>query len=111
MPPTEDKRKAARETIDILYEISSLLVSLYFSFLSPMSHFSIIRSVTNTRVSPAGEGPCFYQNNQLTRPVSLCFSFLFFFLFSFLSHVYLCFYSSNYDFFYQILLIHTHALE
>ncbi|KAI4735628.1 hypothetical protein E4T50_13876 [Aureobasidium sp. EXF-12298] len=25
MPPTEDKRKAARETIDILYEISSLL--------------------------------------------------------------------------------------
>lgn len=26
MPPTEDKRKAARETIDILYEISSLLV-------------------------------------------------------------------------------------
>jgi hypothetical protein len=26
MPPTEDKRKAARETIDVLYEISSLLV-------------------------------------------------------------------------------------
>lgn len=32
MPPTEDKRKAARETIDILYEISSLLVSSMNSY-------------------------------------------------------------------------------
>jgi hypothetical protein len=29
MPPTEDKRKAARETIDVLYEISSLLVRVH----------------------------------------------------------------------------------
>ena len=29
MPPTEDKRKAARETIDVLYEISSLLVRFH----------------------------------------------------------------------------------
>jgi hypothetical protein len=29
MPPTEDKRRAARETIDVLYEISSLLVRVH----------------------------------------------------------------------------------
>ena len=34
MPPTEDKRKAARETIDVLYEISSLLVRLRLSTTS-----------------------------------------------------------------------------
>jgi hypothetical protein len=33
MPPTEDKRKAARETIDVLYEISSLLVRFSLSHL------------------------------------------------------------------------------
>jgi hypothetical protein len=36
MPPTEDKRKAARETIDVLFEISSLLVRLYLNLTSAL---------------------------------------------------------------------------
>jgi len=38
MPPTEDKRKAARETIDVLYEISSLLVRFLPSSLRAVRH-------------------------------------------------------------------------
>ena len=48
MPPADDgKRKAARETIDILYDISTLLVRVISLLMSMSGPVAVLRHVTS----------------------------------------------------------------